>query len=177
MYDDIRLRVARSYTSSPDYFMSSVTLSSHILLGLPLFRRAYTFMYIALIPTYAPLFSSHAHTTSTCFPALSFRFPSLYWSYLLFHSLFRPVSSATSTYLFSCDFFTVHISAPVHQCRSYHCPVHFPLVFTLIFLSHNTPATLFPFTHPLCTMRATSEPSQRRSHTCENLHCIYCLSM
>ena len=40
MYDDIRLHVARSYTSSADSpfsLISSFTLSNHLLLGLPLF--------------------------------------------------------------------------------------------------------------------------------------------
>ena len=40
MYDDIRLHVARSYTSSADSpfsLMSSFTLFNHLLLGLPLF--------------------------------------------------------------------------------------------------------------------------------------------
>ena len=40
MYDDIRLHVARSYTSSADSpfsLRSSFTLSNHLLLGLPLF--------------------------------------------------------------------------------------------------------------------------------------------
>ena len=38
MYDDIRLHVARSYTSSPDSpfsLISSFTLSNHLLLGVP----------------------------------------------------------------------------------------------------------------------------------------------
>ena len=40
MYDDIRLHVARSYTSSADstfYLLSSFTLSNHLLLGLHIF--------------------------------------------------------------------------------------------------------------------------------------------
>ena len=40
MYDDIRLHVARSYTSSSDShfsLISSFTLSNHLLLGVPLF--------------------------------------------------------------------------------------------------------------------------------------------
>ncbi len=54
MYDDIRLHVARSYTSSADSpfsLISSFTLSSHLLLGLPLFLLPCTFIYIALLPT------------------------------------------------------------------------------------------------------------------------------
>ena len=39
MYDDIRLHVARPYTpaDNPFSFISSFTLSNHLLLGLPLF--------------------------------------------------------------------------------------------------------------------------------------------
>ena len=54
MYDDIRLHVARSYTSSADSpfsLISSFTLSNHLLLlGLPLFLLPCTFISIALLP-------------------------------------------------------------------------------------------------------------------------------
>ena len=52
MYDDIRLHVARSYTSSADSpfsLISSYTLSNHLLLGLPLFLLPCTFITIALV--------------------------------------------------------------------------------------------------------------------------------
>ena len=45
MYDDIRIHVTRSYTSSADCLfslISSVTLSNHLLLGLPLFYFSVT---------------------------------------------------------------------------------------------------------------------------------------
>ena len=61
VYDDIRLHVAEKglsaddvYTSSADNpfsFMSSFTLSNHLLLGLPLFLLPCTFITIALLPT------------------------------------------------------------------------------------------------------------------------------
>ena len=54
MYDDVRLHVARSYTSSADSpfsLISSFTLSNHLLLGLPLFLLPCTFISIALLPT------------------------------------------------------------------------------------------------------------------------------
>ena len=54
MYDDIRLLVARSYTSSADNhfsLISSFTLSNHLLLGHPLFLLPKTFISIALLPT------------------------------------------------------------------------------------------------------------------------------
>ena len=38
-----------------------------------------------------------------------------------------------------------------------------PLIFTFIFLSHNTPDTLFQFFHPLCTLWVTSESSSPSS--------------
>ena len=54
MYDDKRLHVARSYTSSAHRsfsVMSSFTLSSHFLFGLPLFLLLRTFISIVLLPT------------------------------------------------------------------------------------------------------------------------------
>ena len=55
MYDDIRLRVSRSYTASADSPLSlivSVTLSNHLFLGLPspvYFHFNRTTSYVALI--------------------------------------------------------------------------------------------------------------------------------
>ena len=62
MYDDIRLRISRSYTSFADNHLSlisSVTLSNHLFLGLPSllyfhFNRPPS--YVVLIP------SHHMHT-------------------------------------------------------------------------------------------------------------------
>ena len=54
MCDDIRLDVARLYTSSTDTpfsLTSSIALSNHFLLGLPLFLLPCTFISIALLPT------------------------------------------------------------------------------------------------------------------------------
>ena len=57
VYDDIRLHVALSYTSSADRLfslMSSFTLSNHLLLGLPLFLLPLgpiLFISISLLPT------------------------------------------------------------------------------------------------------------------------------
>ena len=54
-------------------------------------------------------------------------------------------------------------------------PLSFPTIFTFIFLSHNTPDTLFQFFHPLCTLWLTSASSSPSStndcprlflHTC-----------
>ena len=95
MYDDIRLHVARSYTSSADSpfsLISSFTLSNHLLLGHPLFLLPCTFITIALFLHSVPLFSSHAHTTSTSFPGLYLWFPPLSLSLLFFHFLSCPAS-------------------------------------------------------------------------------------
>ena len=54
MYDNIRLHVAWSYTSSADSpfsLISSFTLSNHLLLGRPLFLLPCAFITIALLPT------------------------------------------------------------------------------------------------------------------------------
>ena len=77
MYDDFRLHVAPSYTSSADSpfsLMSSFTLSNHLPLGLPLFLLTCTFKVSLPLPSFQrsfPLFASHARTTSTFFPILS----------------------------------------------------------------------------------------------------------
>ena len=80
---DVRLHVARSHTSSPDSpftLISSLTLSNHLLLGLPLFPFPFTFIFFFL-PN-APLFSSRDHITSTSFPGPSLRFPPLSYSFI-----------------------------------------------------------------------------------------------
>ena len=59
--------------------------------------------------------------------------------------------------------------AGLHQCWSYHCPGTFPLVFTFISLSDNTPDTIYQFFHPLCTLwltSASSSPSILQSREC-----------
>ena len=78
MNDDIRFHVAQSYTSSADsafILISSLTLSNQLLLGLP---PSYSLVLSFPSPSFlhrAPIFSSHAHTTSTSFPGLSLRCP------------------------------------------------------------------------------------------------------
>ena len=82
MYDGnaIRLHVARSFTSSPD------SLWYHPLLWVcpTIFSRVFpsSFSLVLSFPSHsflrsAPIFSSHAHTTSTSFPGISLRFPRL----------------------------------------------------------------------------------------------------
>ena len=61
MYDDIRLHVARSYTSSADSpfsLMSSFTLSNHLLLGLLSFPSLLYFHYHCP-PSYVVFLFSH----------------------------------------------------------------------------------------------------------------------
>ena len=58
MWDDSRLRAARSYTSSPDSPFSlrtSFTQSAHLFFGLPLLPLPCTSTPIALFPTYSSL--------------------------------------------------------------------------------------------------------------------------
>ncbi len=65
------------------------------------------------------------------------------------------------------------------------CTQVFPLIFTLIFLSHNTPDTvrhslpvLPPALHSLGDFRIQfSILHQRRSQVCECLNSLYCLSL
>ena len=114
MHDETRLHVARSYTSSADspfFLMSSFTLSNHLLLGLPLFLLPCTFITIALLPTQCS----------------SLRITCPYHFNLLSCTLF--VTSPTFVVILILTFliFNAHVSAPVHQCWSYHCSVHLPL--------------------------------------------------
>ena len=89
LYDDIRLHVALSYTSSAGSLfslMSSFTLSNHLLLGLPLFLLPFRAYFSLASPSFlrsVPLFSSQ--TTSTFFPVLFGDFPPLSLSLLFFH--------------------------------------------------------------------------------------------
>ena len=83
-----------------------------------------------------PLSSSHAHTTVTSFHVISSCFPTfvvpLIVSFLILSSfitahIHRSILIFAASNLFSCAFFNAHVSAPAHQCWSYHCSVHIPL--------------------------------------------------
>ena len=56
-----------------DNKLSSLTQCNYLLVGLPLFILPCILPFPS--PCSAPLFSSHAHTTSTSFPDISLRFP------------------------------------------------------------------------------------------------------
>ena len=74
IYDDVRLHVAWSYTSSPDSpfsLMSSFTLFNHLLLGLLLFLLPCTFISITLVPTQC------SSLLITC----PYHFNLLYWAF------------------------------------------------------------------------------------------------
>ena len=128
----------------------------------------------------ALLFSSHVNATSTSIPRLSdfphFRCPPCGLSSFVTSYIHRSIVFLRSPIFFSCAFFNAHVSSQpyVYQGRSgtlASVPYTFPLISTLTFLSHNTPSTLFPFFHPLCTMWVhpvlhpppTSIPGIRRS--------------
>ena len=66
--------------------------------------------------------------------------------------------SATSNF-FSCAFVNAHVSAPYISACITTVLYTFPLIFTFILLSHNTPDTLFQLFHPLCTPWVTFAPS------------------
>ena len=176
MYDDIRLHVARSYTSSADSpfsLMSSFTLSNHLLLGLPLFLLPCTFITIALLPTQCSSLRItcpyHFNLLSCTFFVISptFAVP-LILSFLILSSFVTPhihrsiLISATSNF-FSCAFFNAHDSAPYISAGLTTVLYTFPLIFMFILLSHNTPDTLFQFFHPLCTRWVTSASSSPSS--------------
>ena len=156
MYDDIRLHVARSYTSSADSpfsLMSSFTLSNHLLLGLPLFLLPCTFTTIALLPTYCSSLRItcpyHFNLVSCTFFVISPTFVvPLILSFLILSSFVTPhihrsiLISATSNF-FPCAFFNAHVSAPYISAGLTTVLYTFPLIFMFILLSHNTPDTLF----------------------------------
>ena len=124
MYDDIRLHVARSYTSSansPFSLISSFTLSNHLLLGRPLFLLPCTFITIALLPTQCSSLlitcPYHFNLLSCTFFVISSTFVvPLIPSFLILSSFVTPhihrsiLMSATSNF-FSCVFFNTHASA------------------------------------------------------------------
>ena len=113
MYSDIRLPVPWSYTSYPGSlfsFISSLTLSNHLLLCLPLLRIPCTFIFIA-----PPLFlrSASLHECTYHFNPLSWTFFAIAPTILPFLILLSFVTPhiyrssdiyATSNY-FSCTFF------------------------------------------------------------------------
>ena len=124
IYHDIRLHVARSYTSSADSPFSAIpsrTLSNHFLVGVP-------------------LISSYAHATSTLVPGLSLWFPPLLLS-LLFVHLWSCTASRLRTSIVAFSFLRRPISFPVPfsmpislLCTPVPVPTTvlytFPLIFT-----------------------------------------------
>ena len=176
MYDDIRLQVARSFTSSPDSPFSlvpSFTLSNHLLLGLPLFLLPCTYISIALLPMYWSSF------LITC----PYHFNLLSWT-LFMPPLFVPLilsllvlSSVAFTFLWptivSLSLLRCPCLCPVNQCRSYQCPVHFPIDLHVNFPVH--PLAL----HSVGDFRIQfSILRQHRYQVCECLHSLtYCLSL
>ena len=168
MYDGICLQVARSYKSSADSpfsLMSSFTLSNHLLLGLP----SPLYFHFRRHPSYVVFLSSH-HMPIPLQPpflyflcdfptfvvplSLSFDILSIFVSLHIHRSI---LISATSIF-FLC-LLQRPCLCPVHQCWYYHCMYTFLLIYTFIFLSHNTRDTLFQFFQPLCTLLVTSPSS------------------
>ena len=183
MYDDIRLHVARSYTSSADSpfsLMSSFTLSNHLLLCLPLFLLPYTFITIALLPTtstFCPVFScDFPH-----FRCPSYSFISYLSSFITPH-IHRSILISVTSNLFSCAFFNALVSAP-------HINAGISTVlYTLIprdlhvhsFVAQHSLPVIPPALHSVGDFRIQfSVLRQSRSQVglCEYLHSIYCLSL
>ena len=80
--------------------------------------------------------------------------------------------SATS-YFFSCAFLNAHVSAPYTSADLTSVLYTFPLTFTFIFMSHNTPDTLVQFFHPLCTQWATSASSFPSSENVDPMYVVF----
>ena len=178
MYDDIHLRVARSHSSSANStvsLISSFTLSNLLLLGLHLFLLPRTFIFIALLPTYC------SSLLITC----PYHFKLLSWtSFLTSHTFVVPLilsflilsgfvpphihRSILVNFLRPPVYFPVPSSTPMSLPRTISAGLNtvvytFPLIFTFIFLSHNTPDILFQYFHPLCTLWGTSPSSSLSS--------------
>ena len=92
-------------------------------------------------------------------------------SFLILSSFVTPhihrsiLISATSNF-FSCAFFNAYVSAPYISAGLTTVLYTFPLIFTFILLSHNTPDTLFQVFHPICTRWVTSASN---SPSCANV--------
>ena len=111
-----RLHLARSCASSPDNSLSDksfLMLSNHLRFGLPHLQPHHYLAYV-----YVKTCPYHFHLLSCTFLDVSPTFVvPLILSFLILSSLVTPLIhldiliSATSNF-FSCDFFTVHVSAP-----------------------------------------------------------------
>ena len=130
------LQWTRSCASSPDNSLTNnlfLMLSNHLRFGLPLLIFPVTYISITRLAILL-LFSIHAHTTSTFtflhfLDILSTFVVVLIRSFQILSTLVTAIIhlniliSATSN-LFSCPFFTAHLSAPyIMQC--YHSITYF----------------------------------------------------
>ena len=149
MYDDIHLHVARSHTSSADFdiILNFVQPSYLRFSSLP----SSLYFHFHRHPSYA-VFLSSRHMRIPFQPHLldflcdfpHFRCPSYSFISYFVHIHRTILISATSN-LFSCAFSIAHVSAPYTRAGVTTVLYTFPLIFTFIFLSHNTPDTLLQF--------------------------------
>ena len=160
--EDVCLHVVRLYTclpspTVPSFWYHPTWHLNHRLLGLPF--PFPSFLYSA------PLFASHAHTTSTSFRSKIS--PTFFVPIILSFHILR-------------SFVTLHIRGSIRQCTRASIPLSCTLSPS-VRLSDNTPDTLFQFFHPLhCVgdfrIQLIFLP-QRRSQMHECLHSLYCLSL
>ena len=120
MYVDIRLHVARSYTAYPASLFSLITsllLSNHLLLCLPIFLLPYSSIPISLLPTLSSslLTACPYHFNNLLrFPLLSCP-PDSFISYpirFVTLQIYRIIRISVTSDLFSCAFFIAHVAAP-----------------------------------------------------------------
>ena len=79
----------------------------------------------------------------------------------------RSILISATANVFSCAFFNAHVPTPYTSVGLSTVLYTFPLIFTLMFRSHNAPDTLFQLFHQLCTMwvtYASSSPSSAIVH-------------
>ena len=130
MFGDICSSVVHSLHDSPFSLISPLTLSNHLILGIPLFR---TFPSSFSLRS-ALLFSPYARTSSASYIGLPLRFLPLSVPRSIILSFLTMSTFVTShiqcSNLFYCAFC---MSLP----RSYHCQAAAPRIFTFIFC-HST---------------------------------------
>ena len=137
-----RLHLARSCASSLDNYLtdkSSLMLSNHLLFGLPLFVSPGTSITVTPVPTrILLLFSIHAHTTSTYFPALYLDIYPTFVVPLMVMFCFLPLLLLFPPPLFSLEMQTQRLLQSLSFSKSIRCTTMHPGVAYFTSLGKNT---------------------------------------
>ena len=120
MFDDICSSVVHSLPDSPFSLISPLTLSNHLILGLPLFRTLPSSFFLCS----ALLFSSYARTSSAFYIGVPLRFLPLLVHRSRIISFLILSTLVTSHIHHSNFFYCAFCNVPA---RTYHCHVQLPL--------------------------------------------------